>query len=316
MVEDPYEVLGVKRDASDDDLRRAYRKLAKKFHPDLNPGDSQAEERFKAVASAHEFLSDPDKRGRYDRGEIDATGAERRPDHSYYRDFAEGPNGGRYHGGDEEQSDDFSDLFENLFGGRFRTRATGGGARPEIRLRGADRRYSLTVDFLDAINGTTQRLQLPDGKTLDVAVPPGIEDGKALRLKGQGNPGLGGGPPGDAMIEVRITPHPFFKRVGNDLHVEVPVTLPEAVLGGTITVPTRTGPVTMTVPDGSDTGRVLRLRGKGVPAGRGGRSAGDQYVMLKVEVGPGADDAELKAFLRNWAPGHPYDPRRKLGMTP
>lgn len=193
-MEDPYEVLGVKRDASDDDLRRAYRKLAKKFHPDLNPGDSQAEERFKAVASAHELLSDPDKRGRYDRGEIDATGAERRPDHSYYRDFAEGPNGGRYHGGDEEQSDDFSDLFENLFGGRFRTRATGGGARPEIRLRGADRRYSLTVDFLDAINGTTQRLQLPDGKTLDVAVPPGIEDGKVLRLKGQGDPGLGGGP--------------------------------------------------------------------------------------------------------------------------
>ncbi|CAO3432031.1 DnaJ C-terminal domain-containing protein [Azospirillum doebereinerae] len=315
-MEDPYEMLGVKRDASDDDIRRAYRKLAKKFHPDLNPGDSQAEERFKAVASAHEFLTDPDKRGRYDRGEIDATGAERRPDHSYYRDFAEGRNGGRYHGGDEEEADDFNDLFENLFGGRFRARATGGGGGPEIRLRGADRRYSLTVDFLDAINGTTQRLQLPDGKTLDVAVPPGIEDGKVLRLKGQGDPGLGGGPPGDALIEVRITPHPFFKRVGNDLHVEVPVTLSEAVLGGSITVPTRTGPVTMTVPDGSDTGRVLRLRGKGVPAGRGGRPAGDQYVMLKVEVGPGADDAELKAFLRNWAPGHAFDPRRKLGMTP
>ncbi|WP_451982479.1 DnaJ C-terminal domain-containing protein [Azospirillum endophyticum] len=314
MVEDPYEVLGVKRDASDDDIRRAYRKLAKKFHPDLNPDNSQAEERFKAVSAAHEFLSDPDKRGRYDRGEIDASGAERRPDHSYYRDFAEGRNGGRYHGGDEEQSDDFDDLFANLFGGRFRARATGAG--PEIRLRGADRRYSLTVDFLDAINGTTQRLQLPDGKTLDVAVPPGIEDGKVLRLKGQGDPGLGGGPPGDALIEVRIIPHPFFKRVGNDLHVEVPVTLSEAVLGGPITVPTRTGPVTMTVPDGSDTGRVLRLRGKGVPAGRGGRAAGDQYVMLKIEVGPGADDAELKAFLRNWAPGHAFDPRRKLGMIP
>ncbi|WP_428846412.1 J domain-containing protein [Azospirillum sp. A26] len=315
-MEDPYEVLGVKRDASDDDIRRAYRKLAKKFHPDLNPGDRQAEDRFKAVASAHEFLSDPDKRGRYDRGEIDATGTERRPDHSYYRDFAEGRNGGRYHGGDEEEADDFDDLFENLFGGRFRARPTGGGAGPEIRLRGADRRYSLTVDFLDAINGTTQRLQLPDGKTLDVAVPPGIEDRKVLRLKGQGDPGLGGGPPGDALIEVRITPHPFFKRVGNDLHVEVPVTLSEAVLGGSITVPTRTGPVTMTVPDGSDTGRVLRLRGKGVPAGRGGRPAGDQYVMLKIEVGPGADDAELKAFLRNWAPGHAFNPRRKLGMTP
>ncbi|CAO3433634.1 DnaJ-class molecular chaperone CbpA [Azospirillum endophyticum] len=313
-MEDPYEVLGVKRDASDDDIRRAYRKLAKKFHPDLNPDNSQAEERFKAVSAAHEFLSDPDKRGRYDRGEIDASGAERRPDHSYYRDFAEGRNGGRYHGGDEEQSDDFDDLFANLFGGRFRARATGAG--PEIRLRGADRRYSLTVDFLDAINGTTQRLQLPDGKTLDVAVPPGIEDGKVLRLKGQGDPGLGGGPPGDALIEVRIIPHPFFKRVGNDLHVEVPVTLSEAVLGGPITVPTRTGPVTMTVPDGSDTGRVLRLRGKGVPAGRGGRAAGDQYVMLKIEVGPGADDAELKAFLRNWAPGHAFDPRRKLGMIP
>ncbi len=315
-MEDPYEVLGVKRDASDDGIRRAYRKLAKKFHPDLNPGNSQAEERFKSVSSAYELLSDPDKRGRYDRGEIDASGAERRPDYSYYRDFAEGRNGGKYSGGDGEQSDDFSDLFANLFGDRFRTRATGGGAGPGIRLRGADRRYVLTVDFLDAINGTTQRLQLPDGKTLDVAIPPGIEDGKVLRLKGQGDPGLGGGPPGDALIEVRVTPHPFFKRVGNDLHLEVPVTLSEAVLGGSITVPTRTGPVTVTVPAGSDTGRVLRLRGKGVPAGRGGRPAGDQYVMLKVEVGPGADDAELKAFLRNWAPKHPFDPRRKLGMTP
>lgn len=309
-MDDPYEVLGVKREASEDEIRRAYRRLAKQFHPDLNPNSRDAEDRFKVVSSAYELLSDPDKRGRYDRGEIDASGAERRPDHSYYRDFAEGPAGGRYGGGAE--AEDLDDIFANIFG-RFRGRASGAG--PEIRLRGADRRYTLTVDFLEAVNGTTQRLQMPDGKTLDVAIPPGMEDGKVLRLKGQGDPGLGGGPPGDALIEVRVRPHPFFRLVGRDIHVELPVSPAEAVLGGSIMVPTRTGPVAMTVPKGSDTGRVLRLRGKGVPAGRDGGTAGDEYVTLKVVLGPGAKDADFKAFLRDWAPKHPFDPRREEGMV-
>lgn len=321
-MEDPYKVLGVKPQVSGDEIRRAYRKLAKKYHPDLNPGDKEAEDRFKEISAAYELLSDPEKRARYDRGEIDASGAERRPEYSYYRDFAEGQQGRRYAGagggfpsGEEINPEDMEDLFASFFdrggfGGRARGRAGRAGG-PEIRLRGADRRYVLSVDFLDAVNGTTTRLELPDRKTLDVTIPPGTDDGQVLRLRGQGSAGLGGGPPGDALIEVHVNPHPFFRRAGNDIHVDVPVTVSEAVLGGKITVPTPSGPVTVTVPETSDTGRVLRLRGKGVPA-HGGAPAGDEYVTLKVVIGP-VDD-KLKDFLRRWAPKHPFNPRREMEM--
>jgi DnaJ-class molecular chaperone len=310
-MEDLYKVLGVSRTASEDEIRSAYRKLAKQFHPDFNPGKKEAEERFKTISAAYEILSDPDQRARYDRGEIDESGAERRPDYSYYRGFAEGPQGGKYRDSDEGiyTEDELSDVFGGIFGARFGGGRGRDGSGPELRLRGADRRYALPIDFLDAINGASRRLNLGDGKTLDVTIPPGVEDGQVLRLSGQGGPGLGGGPPGDVLIEIQVRPHPFFRRVGNDIHVEVPVTLAEAVLGGTIRVPTPTGPVTMTVPEGSDTGRVLRLRRKGVPA-RGRRRAGDEYVTLKVVIGP--TDDELKEFLRGWAPKHPFDPRREL----
>ena len=301
-MDDPYTTLGVKRTASEAEIGRAYRKLAKQNHPDLNPGNAEAEERFKKISAAYDLLSDPEKRARFDRGEIDGSGTERQSDYSTYRDFAEGWQGATYdarsRGGTRFSGEAFGDVFADLFGdisGRGDSEQDGASRR--LRLRGSDRRYIMRVDFLDAVNGAKRRLQTPDGKSLDVRIPPGIEDGQILRLKGHGGPGLNGGPPGDALIEVEVDSHPFFTRVGDDIHIEEPVTLSQAVLGGRIAVPTRTGTSTVTVPEGSDTGRVLRLRGKGVPA-HAGRSAGDQYVTLKVALGPDARDDDLKAFLR------------------
>jgi DnaJ-class molecular chaperone len=291
-VDDPYTVLGVKRDASSEEIQRVYRRLAKRYHPDLNPGKAGAEERFKVISAAYELLSDPEKRVRYDRGEIDASGTERPPRYSRYRDFAEEQDG-KYDG----DTDDFGDLFSELFGG-----IGGAGGGRKFKRRGSDFHFVLPVDLLDAVNGATRRLQTPDGKTVDVTIPPGIENGQVLRLRGRGGEGLNGGSPGDVLVAIEVMPHPLFKRVGDDLHVDMPITLPQAVLGGKITVPTRQGPVAMTVPEGSDTGRVLRLRGKGVPP-HGGRPAGDQYVTLTVALGSAAHDEELKVFLRRRVPG-------------
>lgn len=303
---DPYEVLGVKKEASEDEIRAAYRKLAKKHHPDLNPGNKEAETRFKEIAAAYDLLSDKDKRARYDRGEIDAAGAER-PEHAYsrYRGFAEGAPGERYefHSAEGMAPEDLDDLFAYF--------SRGGRGGANIRMRGADLHFSLTVDFVTAVNGARQRLQLAPERSLEVTIPRGVRDGQVLRLKGQGEPGLNGGPPGDALIEIRIAPHAFFRREGDDIHLELPVTLAEAVLGGKVMVPTPSGAVSMTIPPDSNAGRVLRLRGKGVPKPDG--SQGDEYVTLKVVL-PEGSDADLAAFLRGWAPKHPYDPRR--GMTP
>ena len=302
----PYEVLGVKPEASEDEIRAAYRKLAKKHHPDLNPGNKAAEARFKEIAAAYDLLSDKEKRARFDRGEIDASGAER-PEHAYsrYRGFAEGAPGERYeyHAAEGMAPEDLDDLFAYFSRGRE------GGGRPRTR-RGADIHFTLTVDFLTAVNGARQRLSLAPDRSLDVTIPAGVRDGQILRLQGQGTPGQEGGPAGDALIEIHVAPHPFFRREGDDIHLDLPVTLAEAVLGGKIPVPTPTGPVTMTVPANANTGRVLRLRGKGVPRPDGTR--GDEYVTLRVVL-PEGSDAELAKFLRDWAPKHPYDPRR--GMT-
>ena len=304
---DLYAMLGVPRDASADDIRKAYRGLAKQHHPDLNPGNKAAEERFKAVAAAYDILGDPDKRGRYDRGEIDATGAEARPENPSYRGYADGAPGARYRQsgagpGAGMHEEDLSDLFEDLFAGVREPR----GNAPR---RGQDHAYMLTIDFLDAVTGATKRLSLPEGRGLDVRIPPGIEDGQTMRLRGQGGPGRNGGPQGDALIEIHIHPHRYFRREGRDVHVELPVTLSEAVLGGKIAVPTPTGPVTMTIPKRSDTGTVLRLRGRGVAA-HGNEPAGDEFVTLKVVLSD-ADDA-LETFLRGWSAGHSFDPRRSM----
>jgi DnaJ-class molecular chaperone len=305
----PYEVLGVKPTATADEIRKAYRKLAKEFHPDLNPGKPAAEARFKAVAAAYDVLSDPEKRARYDRGEIDESGAER-PRYSY-RPHAEGAQGWKYQPEGEVDIGDLDDLF-SMFG-RGGTRG-GGRAGEGFSMPGPDRHYSLTIDFVTAATGGKQRLSLSPDQWLDVTIPPGIEQGQILRLKGKGGPGLGGGPAGDALIEIHIAPHPFFRREGDDIHVELPVSLAEAVLGARVPVPTVTGPVTMTIPNGSDTGAQLRLRGKGIHRKRrGAETSGDQYVTLKVVIGA-SDDPELAKFLEDWAKQHPTDPRREMGQ--
>ena len=305
----PYEVLGVKPTASEDEMRNAYRKLAKRYHPDLNPGNKNAEAKFKELSAAYDILSDKEKRGRFDRGEIDASGAER-PEHAHqrYRGFAEGAPGEKYeyHAAEGVAPEDLDDLF--AFFGRGARQGAGGGAG--MRLRGADQHYSLTVEFLDAVNGARQRLSLAPDRSLDVTIPPGVRDGQVLRLQGQGSPGHNGGPPGDALIEIHVAPHPFFRREGFDIHLDLPVTLGEAVLGARVQVPTPTGPVTMTIPANSNSGRVLRLKGKGVPQTAGER--GDAYVTLKVLLPPEGGDASLAEFLRDWAPKHPYDPRRGM----
>jgi DnaJ-class molecular chaperone len=304
LSEDPYSVLGVKKDASQDDIQKAYRKLAKKLHPDLNPGNKQAEDQFKAVSAAYDLLSDPDKRARFDRGEIDASGQER-PRQRYYRDFAGAAPGSHPYASSEGFSD-FADLGEDgdLFSGLF-----GRGGRANLRMRGQDIHFRMPVEFLDAINGATRRITLPGGATLDIAIPPGARDGQLLRLAGKGGPGIGGGPPGDAFIEIAVGPHPYFTRKGDDIHLELPVSLSEAVLGAKVPVPTPTGAVMMTVPKGSNTGSVLRLRGKGVL--RSGGSHGDQYVTVKVVL-PDKPDPELEAFVAGWNAGKTQNPRRGM----
>jgi DnaJ-class molecular chaperone len=227
MAQTPYEVLGVKPDASPDDIRKAYRKLAKELHPDLNPGKPEAEARFKTVTAAYDLLSDADKRARYDRGEIDESGAER-PRYSY-RPHAEGAHGWKYGPHGEMDAAELDDLFA-MFGG-----GMGGGARPGrgqgFAMPGGDRLYTLTVDFVEAAAGAKKRLSLAPENWLDVTIPPGIDEGQMLRLKGKGDPGIGGGPAGDALIEVHVVPHPYLRRDGDNILVELPVSLPEAVLG-------------------------------------------------------------------------------------
>jgi DnaJ-class molecular chaperone len=302
----PYEVLGVKKDATDEEIRRVYRNLAKKHHPDLNPGNKQAEARFKEIAAAYDLLSDKEKRARYDRGEIDESGVERPRAYSY-QDFAEGAPGQKYRSGGTEgmSPEDLDDLFAFFGGGAGGARRGAGGAGATFRMRGSDRHYTLTVDFLDAVNGARKRLELEQGKSLDVSIPPGVRDGQVLRLKGQGDPGLGGGPNGDALIEIHVAPHPLFRREGDDIHLDLPVTPAEALLGSRVTVPTPSGAVAMTIPAHSNTGTTLRLRGKGV----GGR--GDMLVTLKVVL-PSQADPELEAFLKEWSAKHPYNPREGL----
>lgn len=299
-MKDPYESLGVARTASQDEIRKAYRRLAKKLHPDLNPGNKESEERFKEVSGAQDLLSDPDKRQRFDSGEIDASGAER-PRQRFYKDFAaEAPAGHPY----ENRSGfaDFADA-DDIFAELFRRQA-----EESRRAPGADLRYRLSIEFLDAVNGATKRLTLPDGGTLDVTIPPGIEAGQTLRLRGKGAPSPGEGGPGDALVEITINPHRFFSRHGDDIHVELPITLTEAVLGARVRAPTPTGAVTLTVPKASNTGAVLRLKGKGV-ARAGGH--GDELVTLKVML-PSEPDPELEAFLASWKPKADYDPRRDM----
>jgi DnaJ-class molecular chaperone len=295
VAADPYTVLGVKKEASQDEIQKAYRRLAKKLHPDLNPGNKQAEEKFKEVSAAYDLLGDADKRARYDRGEIDASGAER-PQQRYYRDFADGGSQYSSDAGFADFADD--DILSQIFNRQ---------GRANIRMRGSDAHYRLELDFLDAINGGKRQITLPDGSVLDVNIPAGTRDGQILRLRGKGRPGIGGGPPGDALVEIEVRPHRIFTRKGDDIHVDLPISLSEAVLGGKVKVPTPTGSVTMTVPKWSNTGTVLRLKGKGVPRVDG--SKGDEFVVLKVML-PEKPDPELEKFVAQWRGA--YSPRQAM----
>jgi DnaJ-class molecular chaperone len=300
MSWDPYAALGVSRSATADDIRRAYRALAKELHPDVRPDDKQAEERFKRATAAFNMLSDPALKTRFDRGEIDADGNERMAFNARARHGAR-THAGAGAGGPQGEPFDFGDIFSDLFGAG----GMGGGARGYARMRGRDIRFTLDIDFLDAVNGARRRISLSEGRTLDVAIPAGVETGQVLRLKGQGGAGVQGGPAGDALVELNVRAHPFFRREGQDIHMDLPISLTEAVDGGRVQAPTPTGPVTLTVPAGSNTGKTLRLKGKGV-AGQG-----DQFVRLQVVL-PETPDEELKKFVKKW-PHRSYTPPRPAG---
>jgi len=299
---DPYAALGVSRSATADEIRRAYRALAKELHPDVRPGDKQAEERFKRATAAFNLLSDPTTKGRYDRNEIDADGNERAAFHSRGpRQGARAHAGAGAGAGGAGDAFDLGDIFSDLFGPGFGS----GAGRGYGRMRGRDVRFTLDVDFLDAINGARRRISLAEGRTIDVAIPAGVESGQVLRLKGQGSPGVQGGPAGDALVELHVKPHAFFRREGQDIHMDLNISLVEAVEGGKVQAPTPTGNVTLTVPAGSNTGKVLRLKGKGV-AGQG-----DQFVRMQVVL-PETPDEDLKKFVKKW-PKRDYTPPRPGG---
>jgi len=299
-VKDPYDIIGVSHTASAAELQKAYRKLAKKLHPDLNPGNAEAEEKFKEIAGAYDLLGDAEKRKKFDSGEIDAAGAER-PHHKYYRDYASAESASPY-----ADNSSFAEFMESEGGFAELLRR---GARAQTDRRGHDLEFRLPIEFVESIAGGSKRLTLPDGGTLDVTIPPGIAQGQVLRLLGKGAPGSGKGGFGDALIEVEIRPDRLLTRQGDDIHLEWPVTLAEAVLGARIRVPTSTGAVTMAVPKGSNTGTMLRLKGRGAPRPAGGH--GDQFVKLRVML-PKEPNAELEAFVSGWESGKSYDPREEV----
>ncbi|CAM3370410.1 DnaJ C-terminal domain-containing protein [Paracoccus nototheniae] len=313
MAGDPYSALGVARGASAAEIKKAYRRIVKTDHPDLNQ-DPAAVARFKAATAAYDLLKDDEQRRRFDAGEIDGQGQQQAPQWRQRQSagagghpFGDAPG----HGGDPDLSDVFADLFGHRPGGRsagFGGAGFGGfggfgGARAD--QRGHDLRLALQVDFLTAARGGPTRITLPQGGTLDVNIPKGVRDGQVIRLRGKGEPGTGRGDPGDAHLEVRVTEHPQFRREGDDIHLILPITLDEAVLGGKVAAPTIDGPVNLTIPRGATSGQRLRLRGRGV-------NGGDQHVELRIAMPPKIDEG-LAAFFETWRRENAYDPRK--GMT-
>lgn len=313
-------MLSVQPTASDAEIRAAFRKLAKQYHPDRNKDDKKAEEKFKEVSGAFDIIGDADRRKKYDRGELDEQGRERPQYRQWTGPGAQGPGaqgqgaqgpggpfGPGYAGGfaNKGDFDDLGDIFADLFG-RGRTAGASGGPGPGA-MRGRDIKYRLDVDFLDAAKGAKKRVVMADGRTLDVNIPAGVEDGQTLRLRGQGEAGVSGGPAGDVYVDIAVKSHPLFERDGDDIHIEAPITLKEAVLGGKITAPTIAGEVAISVPKNSSSGAVLRLKGRGVA--RDGKPAGDQYVKLKIVL-PEGGDRELEDFVRGWSGGGVDAPRK------
>ena len=327
-MRDPYEVLGVQRGASAAAIKSAYRKLAKKHHPDTNKGDPKAAERFAELNMANEILGDDEKRKQFDRGEIDAEGkprfqgfeggfpgggGRRAGPGGFEYTFHRGGPGGGFSAGGGGGSGAFEDIIKSMFGGQ----AAGGG--PGMGARGGGFEYdmpfavdldvsvAMTVSLEDAAHGATRRVRLPSGKELNVRIPAGVENGQQIRLKGQGQEAPGHRP-GDVLITVTIAPHPYFKVDGADLRLDLPITLYEAVLGGKVRVPTLGGAVQLSIPKNTSSGRTFRLKGKGLP-NKG--SPGDLFVTTRIAL-PDGNDAELEALMEKWRADHPYNPRRDL----
>jgi len=328
-MRDPYEVLGVSKGASQEDIKKAYRKLAKKLHPDSNKKDPKAATKFAELNGAYEIVGDDDKRRKFDRGEIDAEGKPRfqgfegfggRPGagpfgggrEGNFESFTWGPEGLRRSGGTRgggPGGPGFEDILSQMFGMRGGGRG-GAGATFEAEdigsaLRGQDVTATATITLNEAAHGGTRRVELPVGKEVEFKIPPGIQDGKQVRLRGQGMPSPGGGPPGDVLITVSIAPHPLFKVEGQNLRLDLPVTLYEAVLGAKVRVPTLDGAVQLSIPPNTSSGRVFRLKGKGLP---GKPDAGDLYVTTRIEL-PDGKDSELEELMKKWRDQKSHDPR-------
>lgn len=309
MTNDPYKTLGLTKTASAEDIKKAYRKLVRANHPDLHPDDPAAEARFKMISGAYDLLKDPDSRARFDAGEIDAQGAER-PQRQYYRDFADAPDNAYQQRSGFGAHGDPADIFAEILRNRGRQPGADGFTERGFAAAGPDVRYTLEVAFLDAVRGSEARITLPDGQALGVKIPQGTHDGQTLRLRGKGGPGYGGGPAGDALITVAVRNHPVFRRNGDDIELTLPITIAEAVLGGKVTAPTIDGPVELTIPAGASSGRVLRLRGRGV-ARAGAKTSGDQKVELRIVLPP-EPDAALRDFLAAHPKTDTFDPRVDL----
>jgi DnaJ-class molecular chaperone len=321
MALDLYQRLGLKRGATEAEIKKAYRSLAKQLHPDRNKDNPKAAERFGQITAAYDLLSDKDKRARYDRGEIDEEGNPKMPFGGGFGGYQPGGGGGpqsgagfenfNFGGGGGADAADLSDLFEGLFGGATGGRPGGGpfsgfGRRPRSAQKGADIAYRLKIPFEDAVALKPQRITLADGKTIDLKLPQGLEDGTRIRLSGKGEEGPGGR--GDAIVTIEIAPHRFYTREGTNIRLELPVTLKEAVLGAKVKVPTPDGPVMLSIPKGTTSGKVLRLKGRGFVAKDGKR--GDQLVAVEIDVP--AEDPALQKFVEGWKA--PANPRAKLGV--
>ena len=300
MPDTLYKTLGVSKNASQSDIKKAYRKLIKELHPDLNPGDSKVEERFKRVSAANDIIGDEAKRKRYDAGEIDASGAET-PQHQY-RQHAGGRGGNPFQGGGYQDAGDMGDIFGQMFRGR-----QGGGFR-QPPAKGSDIRYQMKVSFMESALGGKKQIPMADGTGLNVSIPKGIETGKSIRLKGKGEFSPNGGPQGDALIQIEVEDHAFFTRNGLDIELDLPLTLYEAALGGKVEVPTIKGPVGLNIPAGSSSGKVLRLKGRGIEMAR---EKGDQLVKLSLQMPEAADD-DLTAFMESWKENNAYTPRAHM----
>jgi DnaJ-class molecular chaperone len=321
-LSDPYKTLGVAKTASEAEIKKAFRSLAKKHHPDAHPGDEKAKQRFQELSAAYDVVGDKEKRAKFDAGEIDASGNPRGFDPRAYgqsggpfrgNPFGGGGKGGAgdFHfgfgnnGGEDAHGFSAEDIFSEILGGGMGGRG-GRGARGQSRVaKGEDFQLAVTVAFAEAIQGGTRRIVLQNGEQIDVRIPAGLKEGQQIRVKGRGGAGRNGGPNGDILIQAHIAAHPFISRDGNDLKMDLPVTLKEAVLGGKVPVPALSGTVNLSIPPNSNTGAMLRLKGKGVP----GTVPGDLYVRLVVSL-PDKPDDELRRFAEGWAAD--YDPRAKM----